>query len=543
MVGRHGRQRWLAKPRRTFASPRAVAFTALLLLAAPLAANELYLDRQTIATSDTVTIAVTLDGSFASLDSINIPLQNLVIEGDPSTSTSFSFVNGVASHQRVLRYIARPRGPGHAVVGPVTLQLPSGERDTLEAVSVEVEPDRAAGSNDPLTVLRGLMADGRPPMFVVATLDRNEVFAGQEVVVTWTLYNAAALEQWGITEGPKLDDFWAEEIPVNGETPHRGVMDNLAVERLMVRRVALFPLRSGTLTIGPLGVAAAVLMPTGDRNPWGRFEGRIEEVRWRSAPLTINVKPLPPGPPVDAAGDLAMRCAPAVQTNGGPVVVPVTLFGRGNLRAASPPRFAGPIDGTLQTGEGKVDVSRSRIEATMTRTWRYLIFPSHDGAMTVPPVVASIIDSNGQRHQLRCEAQTLTVEAASDANLPPPGEGITPRAERVDYARFLPWLGGALLVIIATMIALPRLRRGSAKKRELDGLVRGRTPAEVRERVDAWLLARRLDPATLLAERSDRGDAFRSLRSLLDAVEHERIEDDPRELRARVADLIATIAP
>jgi len=522
-------------------SARAVA--ALLLLAAPLAAaNELYLDRQTINSSENVTITVTLDGPFASLDSVDIPLQNLVIEGDPSTSTSFSFVNGVASHQRILRYIARPKGEGRAVVGPITLTLPSGQRDTLEAVALNVEADRAAGSNDPLTVLRGLMADGRPPVFVVASVDRNQVFVGQEIVVTWTLYNAAALDQWGITEGPKLDDFWSEEIAVNGETPHRGVMDNLAVERLMIRRVALFPLRSGTLTVGPLGVAAAVLMPTGRTTPWGRFEGRMEEVRWRSAPLTIEVQPMPPGPPVDAAGDLAMRCAPAVQTNGGPVVVPVTLFGRGNLRAASPPRLAGVLDGTLQVGEGKVSVSRSRIDATMTRTWRYLMFPSHDGKMTVPPIVTSIIDSNGVRHELRCEAQTLTVEAATDANLPPPGEGIAPRAKPIEVARFLPWFFGAALLVIALILGMPRLRRATAKNRELDLLVRHRTPAEVREAVDAWLQKKRLDPAMLVNERTDRGDAFRALRSLLDALEHERIENDPRELRARVADLIATIS-
>jgi hypothetical protein len=525
---------------------RAGVVAALLLgflAAAPLSANELYLDRQTINTSENVTITVTLDGPFASLDSINIPLQNLVIEGDPSTATSFTFVNGIASHQRVLRYVARPRGEGRAVVGPITLELPSGQRDTLEAVTLNVETDRAAGSNDPLTVLRGLMADGRPPVFVVASVDRNQVFAGQEIVVTWWLYNAASLDQWGITEGPKLDDFWAEEIAVNGEVAHRGVMDNLAVERLMIRRVALFPLRSGTLTIGPLGVAAAVLMPTGRTTPWGRYEGRMDEVRWRSAPLTIQVTPLPPGPPVDASGDLAMRCAPAVQTNGGPVVVPVTLFGRGNLRAASPPRFAGPLAGTLQVGEGKVSVSRSRIEATMTRTWRYLVFPSNDGRMTLPPIVASIIDSNGARQQLRCEAQTLNVEAATDANLPPPGEGIAPRAQRIELTRFLPWLGGVALIVIALIISVPRLRRSSAKRRELDALLRGRTPAEVRNSVDAWLLRKRLDPAMLVNERSDRGDAFRSLRSLLDALEHERIENDPRELRARVADLVATIAP
>jgi hypothetical protein len=519
---------------------RATFALLLLLLAAPLLGNELYLDRKTITTSDTVTITVTLDGDFASLDSVDIPLQNLIIEGSPSTSTSYSFINGTASPQRILRYGARPRGEGPAVAGPITLQLPSGQRDTLEAATLDVAPDRAAGSNDPLTVLRGLIADGRPPIFVVAETDRSEVFAGQEVVVTWTLYNAATLEQWGITDGPKLDDFWAEEIPVNGESPHRDVMDNLIIERLPVRRVALFPLRSGTLTVGPLSIAAAVMMPTGRTLPWGRFEGRVDEVRWRSAPLTIQVKPIPPGPPVDAAGDLTLRCAPAVQTNGGPVVVPVTLLGRGNLRAAAAPRFIGPVEGTFQQGEGKVSVSRSRTDATMTRVWRYLIFPAHDGKFTVPPIASTLITSNGERKELRCEAQTLTVEAASDAALPPHGEGIMPRARVAEVARAGPWIIAAMLALIALVLMFPRFIRVWQRRRELDALIAGRSPHEVREAIDAWLLHRKLDPVMLIGERSDRGDAMRALRSLLDAMEHERLEVDAGELRARVADLIAT---
>jgi hypothetical protein len=519
------------------------ALAALLLVAAPALANELYLDRKTIRSSETVTVTVSLDGDFASLDSVDIPLQNLIIDGPPSTSTSYSLINGVVSHQRVLRYLARPIGAGPAVVGPIVLRLPSGQQERLDAVTLDVEADRTAVSNDALTVLRGLIADGRPPIFVIAEADRSEVFAGQEVVVTWTLYNAATLDQWGIVEGPKLDDFWAEEIPVSGEGPRRDVMDNVIIERLPIRRVALFPLRSGELTVGPLAISAAVMVPTGREHPWGRFEGRVEEVRWRSAPLTINVKPLPPGPRIDAAGDLTMRCGSAEQTNGGPVVVPITLAGRGNLRSAAAPRLVGPIEGTLQVGEGKVNVLRSHGDATMTRAWRYLIFPAHDGPFAIPPIASSIIDSAGVRKELRCETQTLTVVSAIDKNLTPSDSAALPRARRESLTRAIPWLIGALLAIVAIVIAFPRARRALQRKRELDALVRGRTPAAVRDAVDAWLRQFRIEPAMLLAERSDRGDALRALRSLLDALEHERIELDERDLRARVADVIATIAP
>jgi hypothetical protein len=64
---------------------------------------------------------------------------------------------------------------------------------------------------------------------------------------------------------------------------------------------------------------------------------------------------------------------------------------------------------------------------------------------------------------------------------------------------------------------------------------------DVRARIDALL---RRDPAVLLAERSERGDAYRALRSLLDAIERDRdiAVDAERELRRRVRDVLTIVA-
>jgi hypothetical protein len=60
---------------------------------------------------------------------------------------------------------------------------------------------------------------------------------------------------------------------------------------------------------------------------------------------------------------------------------------------------------------------------------------------------------------------------------------------------------------------------------------------DIRARVDAKL---GVDPAVLLAERSDRGDAYRSLRSLLDAMERDRDigVDTKKEIARRVREVI-----
>ena len=99
-------------------------------------------------------------------------------------------------------------------------------------------------------------------------------------------------------------------------------MGDIAMQKMPIRRVVLFPLRSGLLEIG---------------SPFGLFEGSLTEISVASAPVTINTRPVPAGAAVAATGDLALRCVNPVQENGGPVVIDAVLNGKGNLRAAAPP--------------------------------------------------------------------------------------------------------------------------------------------------------------------------------------------------------------
>ena len=77
----------------TFNIPVLLAFSAMLI-AASISANELSVDKRTMQLDDTVTITVMLEDAFASIDSVRVPLRNLVIEGEPSVSSEFDFING-----------------------------------------------------------------------------------------------------------------------------------------------------------------------------------------------------------------------------------------------------------------------------------------------------------------------------------------------------------------------------------------------------------------------------------------------------------------
>jgi len=371
-----------------------------LSLATPLFANDLTVDKQTLQLDETLTIVVSLENSFADADDLRIPLQNLELVGPPSVNSQFTWINGTTTKRKIFRFIARPKAPGGALVGPLVVNGADGQRETLPPISVQVLPDAAAGTNDPLAIFRELVATRRDPIFVVAEVDKASAYVGEEIVVTWRIYNAATVREWQLVDLPKLEDFWSEELDVRNEPQQQVALDESVVQKVVVRRVALFPLRSGTLLVAPVGVEALVLRRTD--SPFGFFEGSTFDVTRRSAPIAIDVKPLPPGPPVDAVGDVSLTCTKPVQQNGGPVVMSVALRGRANLRAAVPPHWEHALNGSVQIGEKPMTVQRTREYAEMTRTWSYLLFPARAGRFEVPALVATTFTSAGVRQTLRC---------------------------------------------------------------------------------------------------------------------------------------------
>jgi hypothetical protein len=228
-------------------------------------------------------------------------------------------------------------------------------------------------------------------------------------------------------------------------------------------------------------------------------------------------------------GDLRLTCASPVQRNNGPVVVRVMLSGVGNVRAATAPRLAGEVAGRVQVEGGEVTVSREDASFAMARQWRYLIFPAASAPMSIPPIEMRIFDpATAQRRELRCsESFVNAIMARAPVTAVAPG---ATGSQPVAVPRW-PFIAAALLLGVA-LFAVPRLRRELALRKEVRDLLRDATPAEIRARVEERV---QID----LRERSDRGDAWRALRSLLDAIDRDRdiAVDAEEELERRVREL------
>jgi hypothetical protein len=265
--------------------------------------------------------------------------------------------------------------------------------------------------------------------------------------------------------------------------------------------------------------------------PFARWEGVLVETTFTSAALGVDVNPIPPGPPVDAVGELELRCGAPQQRNRGPVVVSATIAGVGNVRSTPSPRFDRNVAGHVQIEGGEVTVAREEEAFGMSRRWRYLVFPSKGGMLEIPPLSLRVfVPSTSERRDLRCSAAFIDATAALAPQAVPKPRASIPRASRPRW----PWaIAIALLAGLAGMV--PPILRTLSLRREVREVLRDATPAEIRARVESRV---HIDPH----ERSDCGDAMRALRSLLDAAERDRdiASNAEKEIERRVTEVLRT---
>jgi hypothetical protein len=118
---------------------------------------------------------------------------------------------------------------------------------------------------------------------------------------------------------------------------------------------------------------------------------------------------------------------------------------------------------------------------------------------------------------------------------------LSSKPRQFDAPSLLPWAAGGIAILLVIALTIPRVRRGRRLRSEVRLLVQP-SPDETRAAVDDHLLRRGIDPVALLQERSDRGDAYRSLRSLLDAAKRDRFQTTAREIADRIRDVLAAAA-
>lgn len=516
--------------------PQTLAIVLLSSLAvAARGENELKVEPRRVPLDESVRISLVLKDAFASIDEVDLPLENLELKGPASTSIEMSFVNGVSSRRKTLTWWASPKGEGPARVGPLVL-VAGDARDVLAAIDITVAPQPVIDSSNLAKAFDQLYLAGRDQVVLSVDVSKREVWQGEAIDVEWDLYTAASIRRYGIASNPKLDGFWIEEEPIRDPVPEEVTLGGHSVQRIAIRRATLFPLHAGKVEIPALEAGIEVVRPMSDPlGGFSLFEGRVVDVKRATAATTIDVKPLPGS--FDAVGTFTMRRSSPQLSNAGTVAFDVTVSGVGNLRSAAPPRWIAPVDGEVEIEELGTEIT-TREPMAMTRKWRYVVFPRYAGPMTLPGMELRCFDAaSGAPAKVIVPASQIVVKRRVTKGSTTAGATSTVRKP----IEWLPVAGTVAGLVGCTLVAAWLLRGRRHDADELALLMPFvDDPRELRRALADLASKHGSEARALFHEPGELGDAWRSLHSLADLLEKEpaSVGDARRELRRRAARLL-----
>ncbi len=273
----------------------------------------------------------------------------------------------------------------------------------------QIEPDALSG------------ATYDPELFIRTVLDPEEAWVGQQVIVTVYIYTTLQLANVNVTREASTDGFWSEDLL--GPSRRLRFEDQFIGQNhfrvALLRRVALFPLRDGTLTVGAPQLEATTAL----RSLFSRRAGTIARA---GVPVELRVRRLPTAdrPAAFHSGnvgryDITSHVDRRRVKVGEPVTLTLSVKGRGHLRNVKLPPL-GELAGA-RVYEPRVEDSVGAQGGNLggERRWEYLIMPQQPGTLEIPAVKLAYFDPDNSRYQSKLsKAVTIEVTGTPSSTTP-----------------------------------------------------------------------------------------------------------------------------
>ncbi|MEO0558920.1 MAG: BatD family protein, partial [Bacteroidota bacterium] len=531
-----------------------------LALASPVHAQtvEVSADRDRVEVDDLVTLELAIDGGRGR--SVRAPTVTCCLQlvSPRPVFDATSTVNGetertVAWHYRAIR-------EGTARVLPARIEV-GGQTLRTQAFDIEViaSSGLAAPSPAPANLPSG-------DLFVRAEPSRESAVVGQQILVDYVLYFDPSVQPRQTTPTGTWDapGAWREELDVPPAYPRAVRRNGQTLEAVTIRRIALFPTRTGPLELAPMDFSIDLFRTNRaqSNDPFAPFfqpfSSSFDEEDVTAPSITLDVSPLPDGAPASFSGavgqfGIATEVEPRRVTAGDPVRIALTLTGTGNLATLSAPELDTPPTVDVYDPKDELDLDLKADPLRGRKTFTYTLVPQSGGTLEVPPAVWSYYDpSDGQYKTLRSEAIEIPVDGDALASSTEAPEAATGLMTTADW-RAAPGQTGWLWIVLGTGLALPALAlaglvavRIGTNRTPVDTPERRRQRAtpEVRRRLedaqalDGPALFAALDTALrrFLADRLDVPPTTKSRPQIAHAL---AVRDVPESLRQRVDMLLA----
>lgn len=392
----------------------------------------------TISRDQALQVEFVVEGSDQ-LDNFTAPsFENFNIIQGPHYGTYLSVNNGAVSKGTTVTYLLMPRKPGKLIIPPAQIKV-NGKILKSNAISITVL-DQLSGNNNnannlPVPVMPGLntnsnrnnndfkdyiLKKGEDPIAkiqknLIAKVDvsKTSCYVGEPIVVTYKLYTKLKSVS-KVTKRPSFNGFSVVELTTPESMDFQpDQLNGKEYYSTVLRKVQLFPLQSGELTIDPIEIASEVSFlragETKNKTAGGiddlfndffnedmlNGETEVHRLTQQTKPVAITVKQLPEqNKPADFNGAVGKFSLQAALVNNKIAAnetgtYKIIIEGKGNLPMINAPGINWPkgLEGFEPTA--RENYSDNTIPLSGTKTYEYAFTVNEKGDYILPAVTFS----------------------------------------------------------------------------------------------------------------------------------------------------------
>ena len=404
-----------------------------------------------VAVGETFALSYTLNAQGNNFRGPTISGFDVISGPNTSTTSSIRAINGRTSMSITYTYsyylLASREGTFEI---PPAVVMVDQKQYRSNSVTVKVEKSGAGQQNQ---VQNSVNRQGKPgqsgssgiqsgthDVFLKAFASNADPLQGEGIVVTYKIYTKVPINQISIKKLSSFQGFWSQNLIKENEKLNQTtqVIDGEQYIVAEIRKIALFPLKSGRLVIEPLEMECVAQIRRQTKSKTGDpffddffndsfFSNAYATVdkSLKSNALAINVRPLPTAEkPADfsgAVGNFTFKTEidrTQIKTNDA-VNLKCTVSGQGNIQLIDKLNVAFPPD--FETYDPKIssNINTTAAGISGSQIFEYLIIPRKPGKFTIKPITFSYFDLTKKKYvTLSSPTYSLDVEKGT-------GEGTT----------------------------------------------------------------------------------------------------------------------
>jgi len=311
----------------------------------------------------------------------------------PSQQISQSWINGRSSFEKAYSYFLTPNQKGSFVIKAASIEY-NGQIYKTAPIKIVV----TAAQEQPREPGDAQIADDEN-LYLIAEVSKNNLYVNEPTTIVYKLYFAnIGISNFRDLGKPKYNDFWSQNIEIKQLVAEQGLFKGQNYRYVVLKKVVLYPQKSGNLKIDPLSLEIDIELPTNQRDAFGRMILQETSRRVSAGSKTISVKALPESGKPDnfsgAVGNFDFKVTPSKNNlkNGESLDLVVSVTGKGNLKLFSLPKPVVPNALEMYDAVHSEDITTPLSGMVGKSSDSYTIIPQYKGNYPVKSMQFSYFD-------------------------------------------------------------------------------------------------------------------------------------------------------